>query len=260
VAIWGWRRSGFRPRRPDFVAWTGLALIGVTVLSTCFHLAIRWLPAHQAAILFSGNPVFVALIAPSLLGERIGWRGWGALGLALAGMGLLLAGYPAHAETGGRNAAMTGVSLMMGAMFCFALYTVLSKKVLNRHGAVGMTSAVSLLGSLVLLPWVWIRDGWPLRPLSPGAFGAVVWLALITTAFAYVLYFAGLRRVDASRGAMLFFLKPVAAAALAAAMLGEHIGLGTIAGAALILGGTGLAMIPRPGSASDQRGGSPAAG
>ncbi|MBP7276136.1 MAG: EamA family transporter [Kiritimatiellae bacterium] len=238
------RARGLRMNGRDLGRLAGLSIVGVVILSICFHLGVQWVPAHQAAILFSGNPVFVAVLAPALLGERMDARGWLALALGALGVGCLL-------MTGGQgeNAAVRpadewkGVGFTLCAMLSFAFYTVLSKRVVPRHGILGMTSVVSLTGSLLLLPLAWAREGFPFQPMTPVEAGAVAWLAVMTTAVAYVLYFSGINRVPAARGAMLFFLKPITAMLLAWGMLAEQPGALAIIGAVFILAGTGTALL-----------------
>jgi drug/metabolite transporter (DMT)-like permease len=122
-AIWRLRRSGFRWQRTDGPVLLGLALVGVTALSVCFHLGVAWMPAHQAAILFSGHPVFVAVLAPALLGERMTRRGWFALGLSAAGVACLLLADAHHGAATSVREAAVGVLFMLGAMLAFSIYT-----------------------------------------------------------------------------------------------------------------------------------------
>ena len=196
-ALHALHRQGRRLTRQDWLLYGGLGLIGVTAGIGLFHLAIERLPANHAAILFSGNPVFVAAMAPALLHERIGRRHAVALGLALAGTVCFLWDR-GHLST----RVASGVTLMISSMAAFALYTVLSKKVVGRHGAIVLTTFVSLLGGLFLLPLTWIQDGPPWRLMVPWHWLAVGYLAVFTTAIGYAAYFHGLRHVSASRGSM----------------------------------------------------------
>ena len=223
--------------RQDLLILAGLALTGVTALSGFYHFAITLMPANQAAILFSGNPVFVAALAPALLGERIGRRERGAMALGVAGTIAFLWG---RGHFSLQTAA--GVMFMLCAMFFFALYTVLTKKCLPRYGAVPLTCLACIFGSLALVPVSWLREGSPFRAIPLPALLAVAYLALATTALAYVLFFHGLKRVPASRGSLFFFIKPPAAALLAWLVLHEAFTLPMAAGTALILAGTALTL------------------
>ena len=243
-ALRNMRARGLRMSGRDVGRLAGLSLVGVVLLSMCFHLGMQWVPAHQSAILFSGNPVFVAGLAPALLGERVDARGWVSLALGALGVGcLLMTG--GHGENPAVQPAeeWKGVGFTLCAMLSFAFYTVLSKRVVRRHGILGMTSVVALTGSLLLLPLAWWREGSPFQPLTPAEAGAVAWLAVMATAVAYSLFFSGLSRVPATRGAMLFFLKPITAAVLAWGVLGERPGAMAILGAVFILAGTATALL-----------------
>ena len=241
-AVQNMRSMGVRLSPADLLRLGALSIVGVVLLSICFHLGVQWVPAHQSAILFSGNPVFVAVLAPFLLGERVDRRGWISLAISTLGVGcLLLAG------EGGDSAASSdqwrGVSLTLCAMLSFAVYTVISKRVVARYGILGMTSIVAITGSLLLLPVTWWHDGFPFQPMTWAEGAAVAWLAVMATAVAYALYFGGLSRVTATRGAMLFFLKPVTAALLAWLMLGERPGAMAALGTVFILSGTATALL-----------------
>lgn len=231
------RREGKRLKRQDWILYAGLGFIGVTAGIGLFHMAVARLPANQAAILFSGNPVFVAVLASVLLKEHIGRRHRIALALGVAGMACFLI------DRGGaslRTAA--GVALMIASMAAFALYTVLSKKVVSRHGTIVLTSLASLLGGVFLLPLTWAFDGPPWRLLTGWHWLAIGFLAVFATAVAYAAFFHGLRHINASRGSMIFFAKPVLASTLAWVLLREPLGLATILGGILIVAATALAI------------------
>lgn len=246
VAVHGLVRERRRLGWKDAGIFAGLGLIGVTAAIGLYHTAISYLPANRAAILFSGNPVFVAILAPFVLGERTDRRRLFALALGLAGMLAFL-------WDRGRFSiqAAAGIAFMVGAMFSFALFTILSKKVTPRYGALAIVSFASLAGSLVLLPLTWAHDGCPFHAMTLPHWAAIGWLSVFATAIAYAAWFHGLRHMEASHGTLLFFIKPVAASILAAIVLDERLGWPGIAGASLILAATALALrLPRVEPAS----------
>jgi DME family drug/metabolite transporter len=72
-----------------------------------------------------------------------------------------------------------------------------------------------------------------------------LWLGVVPTALAYLLFARGLRRLPAAEVATLTLAEPVTAAALGAVVLGERPGAVAVAGIALIL--AGLAVLAAPG-------------
>ncbi len=230
VAFILWRRAGRRITLRDGVILGGLGLIGVTITIGLFHLAILYLQANVAAIVFSVHPVFVALLAPTLLPESLSRRTLVAAMVGALGVAAFVA------DAGGVSVhATTGVLLMLGSVLGFALYTIMVKRCAPVYGAIEITGVASLLGGVLLWPLSVWREGLRWAPLTLPQVAATVYLSSMTTALAYVLYFLGLRRVDASQGAIFFFVKPVLASLLAWGILGERLTMWMFVGAALIL-------------------------
>ena len=182
-------------------------------------------------------PVFVILFAALMLSEKVTGRKLCAVLLCLGGVFVLV-----HDRADGVSAH--GILLMAAAMLAFALYTVFSKKMIPRYGALTITSAASLIGGLLLLPVALSAEGFPL-----GLYGAVDWfglsyLAVFGTAIGYFLYIYGIGHVGAGTGSMAFFLKPFAAALFAWLILGEKFSTPEMMAGALILTGMVVALVP----------------
>lgn len=222
----------------DAASLIGLGVLGVTVMSSLFHLAITFLPANIAALIFSCNPVFVVLFAPLVLPEKITARKLTAVGLCLGGIGLL-------AGDQGDHVSAVGVLLMLAAIIIFAVYTVFFKKVTPRYGALSVTAFAGLSGGLLILPIALAIEGFPIPSYTPADWAGIVYLALFGTAFGYFFYIYGLGHVEAGAGSMAFFLKPFLAAVLAAAVLGEHLSAVEVGGGVLILSGMATALLHR---------------
>lgn len=227
---------GVALNRRDVLALAGLGLLGVTLMSGLFHLAITFLPANVAALVFSCNPVFVVLFAPLVLSEKITIRKLAAAALCLTGIGVL-----AHDRTAG--VSLTGLLLMLAAIIIFALYTVLFKKMTPRYGALPITGFTGLVGGIFLLPLALWREGMPLATYGTADWMGIAYLAIIGTALAYFLFIYGMGHVEASVGSMAFFLKPFLAALFAWMILHEALTVPMLIGGAFILGGMVVALV-----------------
>ncbi len=219
----------------DAAALAGLGLLGVTLMSSLYHLSITYLPANVAALVFSCNPVFVVLFAPLVLAEKITARKLAAVVLCLAGIAVL-----ARGRTDGVSSA--GLFLMLAAIIIFALYTVLFKKMTPHYGALPITAFTGLIGGLCILPLALWREGTPLATYGTADWLGIAYLALIGTALAYFLFIYGLGHVEAGHGSMAFFLKPFLAALFAWMVLDEALTLPLLIGGALILSGMFIAL------------------
>jgi drug/metabolite transporter (DMT)-like permease len=228
------------PLRPaDLRVLLMLGIVGVTVSIGFYHLSLRYLPANVAAVVFSANPVFVVLFAPAILGERLTAQRIAAVAVGLAGVTVIGCG-KASLEPG----FVKGLACMLGALISFALYSVLSRRFMPRFGAVVMTSFAGLIGGALLLPWSWAMEGSPLVAMSAPTWLKLLYLSGAATALGYLLFFLGLGRVGASKGSMLFFLKPVLASLCAWLVLGEPVTRSIVVGGAIILAALGMVMWP----------------
>jgi drug/metabolite transporter (DMT)-like permease len=233
-AVQGLRGKIFTRR--DAAALAGLGLLGVTLMSSLYHLSITFLPANVAALVFSCNPVFVVLFAPLVLPEKITARKLAAVALCLTGIVLL-------SRDRADGVSTSGLLLMLAAIIIFAMYTVLFKKMTPRYGALPVTAFAGLAGGLCILPLALSFESFPLATYGAADWLGIAYLALIGTALAYFLFIYGIGRVEAGTGSMVFFLKPFLAALFAWMILGEELTLPMILGAAFILGGMGVALI-----------------
>lgn len=231
------RRRNIRLGGRDVLVLVSIGLLGVTLMSSLYHLSITFLPANVAALVFSCNPVFVVLLAALVLKERITVRKLTAAALCLLGIALLAVG-----QTAPRSA--TGLLLMLAALSVFALYTVAFKKLLPTYGALPLTAFGGLSGGVCILPLALLAEGMPLPDYGVADWVGIAWLSLAGTALAYFLFVYGMGHVEAGLGSMVFFLKPFLAALLARIVLGEVLTAGMIGGGVLILGGMSVALLP----------------
>ncbi|MBN1548132.1 MAG: DMT family transporter, partial [Syntrophaceae bacterium] len=203
--------------RKDYLIFALNGFIGVTLALSLFHTAILVLDkAASAAVIFCINPVFVVLFARYINAEP--WRGRKWIGIFLGTMGVLCFAY----ESGVFSwISVEGLTLMVLSAALFALSTCISTRVAGRYGAMVFMGFSALFGSLILLPLVVFRlEMIGLQGIAD-AFVPVLYVTLFGTALAYVLYYLGLVKTSAQRGAMIFFLKPVLASLLAFWILDE---------------------------------------
>jgi drug/metabolite transporter (DMT)-like permease len=221
----------------DIILLAGLGLLGVTLMSSLYHLSITFLPANVAALVFSCNPVFVVLFAPLVLPETITRRKLAAVAVCLIGILVLARG---RAD----GVSLTGLLLMLAAIIIFALYTVLFKKMTPRFGALPVTAFASLVGGFCILPLAFGFEGFPLTTYGTADWLGIAYLAVIGTAVAYFLFIYGISHVEASAGSMVFFLKPFLAALFAWMVLDEALTLPMLIGGVCILSGMLIALVP----------------
>lgn len=225
------RRKSTPFGRKDYSIFLMNGLVGITFALSLFHTAILVLDkAASAAVIFCINPVFVVILARYINHEPWSGRKW--MGVCLGAAGVFCFSY----ESGVFSwTSLNGLSLMVLSAFLFALSTCISRRVVGRYGALVLMGFSSLMGSLILFPLVFFRVAMDGLAGVIGAALPILYVTLFGTALAYFLYYYGLMKTSAQRGAMIFFLKPVLASFLAVLILGETINPYMMGGIVLIL-------------------------
>ncbi len=206
-------------------------IVAVAAYQASFFAAVdRAGVALGTLVAIGSGPVFTGIVALMASGERPVSRWYPATGLAVAGCVLLLA------PGGDSELDVVGLGLALGAGLSYAVYTVAAKAVLSR-GVPGPTvMATFFLGGAVLLaPALLVADT---DGLTTGkGIAMVFWLGVATTAVSYVLFSAGLQRLQSSTVATLSLTEPLTAALLGVLVLGERPGLVAFLGALVLLSG-----------------------
>ncbi|HLT76421.1 MAG TPA: DMT family transporter [Ferrovibrio sp.] len=131
-----------------------LRLVLIVAEVACFYLAVRHLPLADVMAVYQATPIFVAVLAIPLLGERIGWRR--GIAVAVGFIGVLLVLQP---EAGVFTAAAL---IALAGSTAYAL-TMIATRHLRAASALSLivyhTLAVGAAG-LISLPWGWAAIGW----------------------------------------------------------------------------------------------------
>ena len=214
---------------PPIARWPGLAGLGVlyAVDALAFILALQWIPASTAVLVFYVYPVAVVFLAAAFLGERLTPRKLAATGAAMAGCALTVGA----GLSGGRP---LGFALVLLAMLALSTYIVVSRplmRLLPAHGS----AAVTLGSTAIVLTAVALAFGD--LSLGGGQRGAllVIALAVVSTALPITLFLVGIRHVGAGRAAVYSTIEPIVTVVSAGFVLGERIGGLQYAGGVLIL-------------------------
>lgn len=225
------------PSRSSLAGLIGLGLL-YSMDALLFTLALQWVEASTATLVFYAYPVVVVLLAAVFLGEGLGLRRLTAAGLALLGCALTAGG----ALRGGRP---LGILLVVFAMGALSIYIVTGRRILSREPAHG--SAAVIVGSCAaILVTVAILAGQPGLGGGSRGLALVILLAIVSTALPITLFVVGLKRVDAGRAAIYSTLEPAVTVATAAALLGERVGVTQVLGGILILSGVLALRSERP--------------
>jgi drug/metabolite transporter (DMT)-like permease len=220
IPIWG--------NRPVVLLLRGL--LGFAALS-CFYYALVHLPLADATVLQYTNPVWTALLAGWLLGERLRPR---ETVLVLASLlGVVLIARPSLLFGGAPRLDLLAVAIALaGAMFSASAYVTV-RKLGRTENPLVIVFYFTLVTVPASIPGVMLAAVWP----TPFEWGVL--LAIGLTAQAGQVYLTrGLQLEPAGRATAVGYLQIVFAAAWGAAFFLEMPDAWTLAGAAVILAST----------------------
>jgi drug/metabolite transporter, DME family len=223
--------------------WPRLLLMGAfdAAAVLLYFVAIRETGVAVATFFLFVQPVWIALLAPRLLGSATEGAVYAAIGLALAGLAIILV--PALSGDGVHASAL-GLLAGIGCGLSYAGFTLVAKGLMRRLDSGTLVLAECTLDGLFLLPlalWQTLGAGYSLT--ARDLLVALV-LGVVCTAVAYALWMEGTRRVRVQHSAVLGFLTPVTAPLYALILLGQTVSAWTVAGGALILG-AGILVVLR---------------
>jgi drug/metabolite transporter (DMT)-like permease len=227
--------------RPPAGQW--LPLLVSAMLNMCFFaalstLAVELLNAGEAAIVVFTLPLWAALLAWPILGERPTARKAIALAIGLSGVVVLMSD---RLHFGGATRALLGIGCGLAASMLFALGTVLAKR---RPLAMPPLAAVAWQLGISALPLAALSrfEAASWSQLSVNGWLGLAYMATVSQTLAYITWFRALRLLPASTAAIGSLLVPIIGVCTAALTLGEPLGSRQVVALALTVGGVALAM------------------
>lgn len=241
LALWALllRRDVFRIDRRGLLLIGGLGGAMVALFELAYYFGIAGAGVAGAAALLYTAPVMVALVAKPLLGERLTPLRFALavavmIGAAMTVMGRQDGVAPSDAAL---PTVLVGVIGGVLAAVSYATTTVLARWIVPRYGSYRMLFWEALGGLVILGIILPLAGHAPAPPPTLTGWIYIVALAAGGVVLANFLFFAGVRRIEATPTAVAATIEPVAATLLAFALLDQRLAaLGWI-GLILVVGG-----------------------
>jgi drug/metabolite transporter (DMT)-like permease len=227
-------------RRDWFVLFL-LGFGGYYLASLLDFLGLQYISAGLERLVLFLYPTLTVLITAFVLKRPPGRTTWLAILLSYIGMALVVWQDVHHpsAHLG------LGMALVFGSALSYAIYLVGSGEMINRIGANRFTGiALSISCFCCMLHFLLVNPFSALQ-VSPRVLGLGVTLAIVCTVLPATMLTNGIRRIGASRAALIGAVGPVATLYLGYAVLGETLGWLQGAGTVLVLAGVLLITLKK---------------
>ncbi len=212
-------------RRRDAGVFVVFGIVGVALFFSAYNLAIDAGGISLAVVLLYTAPAFVVVLARIFLNETLSAEKILAVVLVIAGVSLVALG----GDSDGVTVSTASVGWGLAAGVGYASFYVVGKKLLVRYHPVAVYAYILPVGALGILPFV------EFAPKTATAWWLLALLIVLSTYLAYLVYYMGLRRAEASRAVLVASTEPVIAAVLAAVFFGERFGLWGALGAVMVI-------------------------
>ena len=237
LALLAFERLRPAPEKIARSDWPRLILLGFLVVPVnqgffLFGLA-RSTPSH-ASLLYALTPIVVLLLARGLLNERNVRDKAIGVAAAFAGVTVILLDRGLAREI----AVLRGDAMILIAVFAWALYTVISKPLLEKYDPMTVTTWCIVAGTAFCLPALLIPGAIPrLRTVTAPEWGGILYLAIGTSVVAYPLWLYALKRLEATKVAITTNTQPILTTILSWLFFRERFTPAFFFGAWLILAG-----------------------
>ena len=238
----------FRPPIPDKrIDWAHLIIVGILMQSVyfgfCYIAFAAGVGAGTMALMMSLQPIFVAILAPSLMRENVGWQRWIGLLLGLIGTAIVII-----ARSSIEPPTIIGFLCAMVALCGIIAASLWEKRFGLSHHPITANLVGYTAGLIGILPFAFLLESttgsWNLLAEVEWTWqfsAAVAYLVIGNSVIAVGLLLAMIRSSEVSRVSALFFLVPPLAALIAWLILGEYIPIEAWPGIIIAAGGVYIA-------------------
>ncbi len=224
-------RAMLRQALPPFII---VALFNVAIPFTLISWAEKYIDSGTASILNSATPLFTIMLSPFIVkDDPFTWRKFFGLAVGFLGVFILISPELGHAVTN----SIIGQGAILLATLSYAAATIFARR--SGKGLPSQAQALMQVGLAagMIIPVTLVVEQ-PLRmPALPITWVALVWLGLLGSCVAYLLFFTLLHNIGPTRTTTVTYTLPLFGVILGAVFLGEPIFFQSILGGLMIISG-----------------------
>lgn len=228
------RQKLFAIEKEELHKFILLAVLNIPLNQFLFFISIKLTTAPNVALAYALSPIFILIIAKIILKENVTLlKSFGIL-LAISGIFLILV----EKGISLRSDYFLGNLLAIVASLSWAIYSTYGKPLIRKYGSIYTTAMAMILGYFLYLPiFFFIGNTNTMLNLEPQHWFEILYLAIMTSGFAYLLWYYALKRLPATNVGVFNNLQPVFTTILSVIFLGQHLTSIYIVGGVLVIVG-----------------------
>jgi len=193
----------------DFLSLSVLGLTGVTLLYIFQFIGIEQTTASTAAVLINTNVIFVVILSATFLKENFLFKKSAGIALSFFGVLVVIFAQMTNESIVFSNVFLIGCIFMVLSALCWAIYSIVGKKLLDKYDPFTVTTYAFVLGTIFFLPVVLPDITDVVQNISFNGWISILYLSLVCSVFGYVAWYYALSKIEAGRAVIFLNLIPL---------------------------------------------------
>jgi drug/metabolite transporter (DMT)-like permease len=230
----------WRIPKADWPRFLVAGVVGMAGYNWFVNAGFELVPAGIGTIVTTIEPLMIALLAAMLLGEKLNRFIFAGVAVAMAGSVVLF--WTDLTSTSPSAIPLKGVILLLACCLCWAIYTIVTKPLLDRHDSFTVTAVTMLVAAPIMI-------GIASEPLPALAarldlrqWAEVVYLVIAAGIGGTLMWNYGTKHLSGTAAGTFLYLIPVVAVVCGALVLSEPVTIYVVAGGLLMLLGVAAAQ------------------
>lgn len=227
----------------DWASIAALGFAGYYLASFLDFLGLQYVGAGLGRLILFLYPTLVLLLSFIFLRKAPSRRELAALVVSYTGIALVLSSHFTDSEE--HRLALFGVLLIFASALCYAVYLVAGTEMVKRIGSMRFTAYTMIIATVPAVVQFFALERAAALELPAAVWGYAIIMALFSTVLPVFLQSEALKRIGATRFALIGAIGPVTTAVAGAVGLEEPFSVLQAAGAALVIAGVLLVSVKR---------------
>jgi drug/metabolite transporter (DMT)-like permease len=198
------------------------ALCGIFLYRVFTFVGLKYTTAATSGLITSATPLIIVILAYFILKERLSIRR--IIGIICVIIGLLTINLYTYFSAEVAEGSIKGNMLIMIAVICEALFSILSKAKSKPLSALCRTTIIVFYAFILLLPFsIYDAIGYDFSDMENKTILCIVYYGVFVSFLSYILWFRGIEKIPASNAAVFTSVVPISSILLSAILLKESI-------------------------------------
>lgn len=231
--------KNWKLKKSDLPVLLVLGIVGMFGYHVLFFTALKYTTAINSSMIAATNPMLTSILASLLIKERLGIKRIGTILIAFSGVVLTI--------TNGQIEVIKDISfnigdiIMLFAVICWVVYSVISKKVMPKYSPLIITAYSFLICLVTLIPFVFIEKPLTYLPnVTWKGWVSVLYMSVFASVIGYLVQQISIKKIGPSKTNVFINLVPVFSVILSFLILKEEVTIIKIFSVAIIITGVYL--------------------